>query len=106
MSKKYLFFQKKSEKIVEYINLDENMYQLEIIGKLDKRYSSKHKYAFALSANGKSFEFYCKYQAQFQNWLIKLRKWCIMTNFNEVYKIGNILGAGGYGKVRFYSGIY
>jgi len=35
-------------------------------------------------------------------WLDNLSKFCVMTNLNDKYRIQQILGTGGYGKVYFF----
>jgi len=77
------------------------MYRLEVMSASDKNYSPKHKYGFVLSAHGRGVEFYCKSSEQLQRWMQALRKTCILTNFIDMYKVGEVLGTGGYGKVTF-----
>ena len=64
-----------------------------------KNFYSKYSEALSICFNGKCYNFYCKDKVQLTTWLDILKKKCIMTNFQEKYNIGDVLGAGGYGKV-------
>ena len=75
------------------------MYRFEIITTEYKNYSPKHKYGFVISAHGQGVEFYCKTNEQLQRWMKALKKSFILTNFIDMYKVGEVLGTGGYGKV-------
>ena len=75
------------------------MYKVEVINIGAKKYSSKYPFSFSIYSNGKYAEFYCKSKAQLMNWLSALRKVCIMSNFHDEYKVQELLGSGGYGKV-------
>jgi len=85
---------------VRFIDFDELMYDAEVIGPNDRRHSNKYKHGFAISVNGMSVEFYTKDKAAFEKWIEVLKKFCVFPNFDEKYTTMDLLGTGGYGKVR------
>ncbi len=87
---------------MDYIDLNEFMYRVEVNKPESKFYSKKYPCSFNLYANGKSVDIYCKEPVQLEKWLVELRKVCIMAGFHNNYRIMDIIGSGGYGKVGFY----
>jgi len=95
-----VYSKKKSEKIIEYMDLEITLYRLEIITIENRNYSPKHKFGFVISAHGQGVEFYCKSNEQLQRWMKAMKKSFLLTNFIDMYKVGEVLGTGGYGKVH------
>ena len=85
---------------MDYLDLEENLYRLEII-KANKKGEKSSLNGFSLYRNGNCVEFLCKKGSVLVKWMDSLSKFCVMTNLNDKYRIQNILGTGGYGKVSF-----
>lgn len=84
---------------MDCLDLDEHFYKVESI-QVTKKEEKKDLSGFALCRNGNYIEFLCKKTSACQKWLDYLTDYCIMTNFDEKYKTLQVLGAGGYGKVK------
>jgi len=87
---------KKTQNDISYIDLDEYMHQLKTSA---PNGSTKYKHCFTISSHGNSATFYSKDQAQFNQFLLHMRKFCVMTEFTDNYQVLDVLGSGGYGQV-------
>jgi len=95
-----LLKKKKYKNYVDYIDFTEFMYRVEVNKPDSKFYSKKYPYSFNIYANGKSVDMYCKEPVQLEKWLCELRKVCIMAGFHNNYRVMDVIGTGGYGKVH------
>jgi len=84
---------------MNYIDLASGFYKVDII-KVSKKSEKNDLSGFCFQRNGLQAEFLCKKYSVFTQWLEVLSKYCIMSNFNDKYRILSIIGSGGYGKVR------
>jgi len=96
----FLIYQKnKDDKYLQCIDLNEFMYKVKPTMINNTNPSSKYHFSFLIYVNGKSFEFFIKDKTVFYKWLSYFRKFCIMTNLNDVYEKHKTIGTGGYGEV-------
>ena len=85
---------------MEYIDLEEYLFRLDMI-QVSKRSGEKAELdGFSLYRNGLLIEFLCKKSTVLQEWLAKLKNVCLLSNFDNRYRMVDPLGNGGYGRVR------